>query len=491
MGRSIPPLQQLPHGLIENRIAPQRQHITHGKHITHDNQHINKQHEHQPIGEAMTNHHAEDGDKKSILDARIERAYANEYDAAFAAATIKNYASLPLATILADHPQLLKRCTKIMGDPDIRKLTDPYAPKRDNDSYVLTVGCLAHMLTALDTKLKLEWEPDERHELESKRNTLRTALFLPLDGLKRCNVELNTQARQKPGTTGQKTPRPHAAIVDRNRYNRMTAHFSAEGAAIRTLIDLLCLLSINELFEGYLALVPATAPKSVAKIIETCRRQFERHRNGSEMNASIAQYYAAHYKNDGCAPVERHELESKRNTLRTALFLPLDGLKRCNVELNTQARQKPGTTGQKTPRPHAAIVDRNRYNRMTAHFSAEGAAIRTLIDLLCLLSINELFEGYLALVPATAPKSVAKIIETCRRQFERHRNGSEMNASIAQYYAAHYKNDGCAPVEHQLRLAYTTPVATLHRFGVLGACEPHEQAACPTTELDLRLGRTL
>ena len=42
-----------------------------------------------------------------------------------------------------------------MGDPDIRKLTDPYAPKRDNDSYVLTVGCLAHMLTALDTKLKL------------------------------------------------------------------------------------------------------------------------------------------------------------------------------------------------------------------------------------------------------------------------------------------------------------------------------------------------
>ena len=120
----------------------------------------------------MTNHHAEDGDKKSILDARIERAYANEYDAAFAAATIKNYASLPLATILADHPQLLKRCTKIMGDPDIRKLTDPYAPKRDNDSYVLTVGCLAHMLTALDTKLKLEWEPDERHELESKRNTL-------------------------------------------------------------------------------------------------------------------------------------------------------------------------------------------------------------------------------------------------------------------------------------------------------------------------------
>ena len=88
MGRSIPPLQQPPHGLIENRIAPQRQHITHGKHITHDNQHINKQHEHQPIGEAMTNHHAEDGDKKSILDARIERAHANESDAAFAAATV-------------------------------------------------------------------------------------------------------------------------------------------------------------------------------------------------------------------------------------------------------------------------------------------------------------------------------------------------------------------------------------------------------------------
>ena len=116
------------------------------------------------------------------------------------------------------------------------------------------------MLTALDTKLKLEWEPDERHELESKRNTLRTALFLPLDGLKRCNVELNTQAQQKPGTTGQKTPRPHAAIVDRNRYNRMTAHFSAEGAAIRTLIDLLCLLSINELFEAISPLFPRRHP---------------------------------------------------------------------------------------------------------------------------------------------------------------------------------------------------------------------------------------
>ena len=89
-----------------------------------------------------------------------------------------------------------------------------------------------------------------------------------------------------------------------------------------------------------------------------------------------------------------------------------------------------------------------------------------------------------------SPAKIAKIIETCRRQFERHRNGSEMNASIAQYYAAHYKNDGCAPIEHQLRLAYTTPVATLHRFGALGACEPHGQAACPTTELDLRLGRT-
>ena len=116
------------------------------------------------------------------------------------------------------------------------------------------------MLMALDTKLKLEWEPDERHELESKRNTLRTALFLPLDGLKRCNVELNTQARQKPGTTGQKTPRPHAAIVDRNRYNRMTAHFSAEGAAIRTLIDLLLSLIHISVRSYRLATARTTSP---------------------------------------------------------------------------------------------------------------------------------------------------------------------------------------------------------------------------------------
>ena len=108
MGRSIQPLQQLPHGLIENRIAPQRQHITHGKHITHDNQHINKQHEHQPIGEAMTNHHAEDGDKKSILDARIERAYANEYDAAFAAAQS--------TTDDEEQTALYKQCLKILSD---------------------------------------------------------------------------------------------------------------------------------------------------------------------------------------------------------------------------------------------------------------------------------------------------------------------------------------------------------------------------------------
>ena len=124
-----PALQQLPHGLIENRIAPQRQHITHGKHITHDNQHINKQHEHQPIGEAMTNRHAEDGDKKSILDARIERAYANEYDAAFAAATIKNYASLPLATILADHPSTAEALHKDHGRPRHSQADRPLCPK--------------------------------------------------------------------------------------------------------------------------------------------------------------------------------------------------------------------------------------------------------------------------------------------------------------------------------------------------------------------------
>lgn len=72
MGSPTPPPQQPPHGLIENRIAPQRQHITYGKHITPDNRHINKQHEHQPIGEAMTTYRIEDGNKGSVLDARIE-----------------------------------------------------------------------------------------------------------------------------------------------------------------------------------------------------------------------------------------------------------------------------------------------------------------------------------------------------------------------------------------------------------------------------------
>ena len=89
----------------------------------------------------MTTHRIEDGNKGSILDARIERASANKYDAAFAAATIENFASLPLATVLAGKPQLLKRCIKIMGDPNIRRLTDPYAPNRDNEPRVLTMGC--------------------------------------------------------------------------------------------------------------------------------------------------------------------------------------------------------------------------------------------------------------------------------------------------------------------------------------------------------------
>ena len=155
-------------------------------------------------------------------------------------------------------------------------------------------------------------------------------------------------------------------------------------------------------------------------------------------------------------------------------------------------RGKARDHGAETPRPHAAIVDRNRYNRMTAHFSAEGAAIRTLIDLLCLLSINELFEGYLALVPATVPKSVAKIIETCRRQFERHRNGSEMNASIAQYYAAHYKNDGCAPVEHQLRLSlhHAPPQRSIALEPLALASRTNRQPAPQPSSIS-GLGRTL
>ena len=56
----------------------------------------------------MTNHHAEDGDKKSILDARIERAYANEYDAAFAAAQS--------TTDDEEQTALYKQCLKILSD---------------------------------------------------------------------------------------------------------------------------------------------------------------------------------------------------------------------------------------------------------------------------------------------------------------------------------------------------------------------------------------
>lgn len=147
MGRSIPPLQQLPHGLIENRIAPQRQHITHGKHITHDNQHINKQASTSQIGNAMNTTRPQTAN--TVLKARIDRALHGSYDIDFAAATIANFALLPVDEALSNHEFSANRCAEIMNDPAVHKLTDPYLGPHGKTEGPYTMGHVAHMITAL------------------------------------------------------------------------------------------------------------------------------------------------------------------------------------------------------------------------------------------------------------------------------------------------------------------------------------------------------
>ncbi len=296
MGRSIPPLQQLPHGLIENRIAPQRQHITHGKHITHDNQHINKQASTSQIGNAMNTTRPQTAN--TVLRARIDRALHGRYDTDFAAATIANFALLPVDEALSNREFSANRCAEIMNDPAVHKLTDPYLGPHGKTDGPYTMGHLAHMITALDTKLRLDMDDETRMTLMDHRYDLQNAITLPIHDLAMGLDAL--EARHQQANCGQDDTAdpsgpPNIMVLDRERYNRATARFQAGPTTVRTLIDMLRTLSLNRLFDGYRALAPAVLRSQTIRVIDIQQRQFERYRDEWEMNQSITHFYRKRY----------------------------------------------------------------------------------------------------------------------------------------------------------------------------------------------------
>ena len=296
MGRSIPPLQQLPHGLIENRIAPQRQHITHGKHITHDNQHINKQASTSQIGNAMNTTRPQTAN--TVLKARIDRALHGRYDTDFAAATIANFALLPIDEALSNHEFSANRCAETMDDPAFRELTDPYLGPHGKTDGPYTMGHLAHMITALDTKLRLDMDDETRMTLMDHRYDLQNAITLPIHDLAMGLDAL--EARHQQANCGQDDTAdpsgpPNIMVLDRERYNRATARFQAGPTTVRTLIDMLRTLSLNRLFDGYRALAPAVLRSQTIRVIDIQQRQFERYRDEREMNQSITHFYRKRY----------------------------------------------------------------------------------------------------------------------------------------------------------------------------------------------------
>lgn len=293
MGRSIPPLQQLPHGLIENRIAPQRQHITHGKHITHDNQHINKQASTSQIGNAMNTTRPQTAN--TVLKACIDRALHGRYDTDFVAATIANFALLPVDEALSNHEFSANRCAEIMNDPAVHKLTDPYLGPHGKTEGPYTMGHVAHMITALDTKLRLEMDDETQMTLMDHRFDLQNALTLPIHDLAMGLKAL--EARHQQAACGQDDVQgpPGIMVLDRERYNRATARFQAGPTTVRTLIDMLRVLSLNRLFDGYRALAPAGLRAQTIRIIDIQQRQFKRYRDDREMSQGIVHFYQKRY----------------------------------------------------------------------------------------------------------------------------------------------------------------------------------------------------
>lgn len=234
----------------------------------------------------------------TVLQARIDRALHGSYDASFAAATIANFALLSIDEALSNHEFSANRCAEIMDDPVIHELTDPYLGPHGKTDGPYTMGHLAHMATALDTKLRLEMDDETRITLMDHRYDLQNALTLPIHDLA---MGLNAlEARHQQANCGRDDTAdpsgpPNIMVLDRERYNRATARFRASPTTVRTLIDMLRVLSLNRLFEGYRALAPANLRTQTIQIIDIQRRQFERYRKEREMSQGLVHFYQARY----------------------------------------------------------------------------------------------------------------------------------------------------------------------------------------------------
>ena len=231
----------------------------------------------------------------TVLQARIDRALHGGYDTNFAAATITNFALLPIDEALSNHEFSANRCAETMDDPAVRELTDPYLGPHGKTDGPYTMGHLAHMITALDTKLRLDMDDETRMTLMDHRYDLQNALTLPIHDLA---MGLNAlEARHQQANCGQDDTQgpPSIMVLDRERYNRATARFQAGPTTVRTLIDMLRTLSLNRLFDGYRALAPAGLRTQTARIIDIQQRQFERYRDDWEMSRSIVHFYQKRY----------------------------------------------------------------------------------------------------------------------------------------------------------------------------------------------------
>ncbi len=231
----------------------------------------------------------------TVLQARIDRALHGGYDASFAAATIANFALLPIDEALSNHEFSANRCAETMDDPAIRELTDPYLGPHGKTDGPYTMGHLAHMVTALDTKLRLEMDDETRMTLMDHRYDLQNALTLPIHDLAMGLNDLEVRHQQANCGQDDMQHPPSIMVLDRERYNRATARFQAGPTTVRTLIDMLRTLSLNRLFDGYRTLAPAGLRTQTARIIDIQQRQFERYRDDWEMGQSIVNFYQKRY----------------------------------------------------------------------------------------------------------------------------------------------------------------------------------------------------
>lgn len=247
----------------------------------------------------------------TVLKARIDRALRGGYNADFAAATIANFALLPIDEALSNHAFSANRCAETMNDPAIHKLTDPYLGSHGKTEGPYTMGHLAHMIMALDTKLQLDMDDETRLALMDHRYDLQNAMTLPIHDLATGLNALEArhqQANSGRGDTEDPADPPGIMVLDRERYNRATARFKASPAAVRTLIDMLRTLSLNRLFEGYRALVPDALRSQTIRIITIQQQQFERYRDEREMGRSLVHFYQERYDPDEFPDVIERQL---------------------------------------------------------------------------------------------------------------------------------------------------------------------------------------